>query len=65
MYELDEELRPVKHYYLADEETVKAAIAAVQNQVRPTSALIALSSLIVLISHFSFRARASEWHADR
>ena len=34
MYELDEELRPLKHYYLADEETVKAAIAAVQHQVR-------------------------------
>lgn len=34
VYELDEELRPVKHYYLADEETVKAAVAAVQHQVR-------------------------------
>jgi len=32
VYELDAELRPVKHYYLADEETVKAALAAVANQ---------------------------------
>jgi 2,3-bisphosphoglycerate-dependent phosphoglycerate mutase len=32
VYELDENVRPVKHYYLADEETVKAAIAAVQSQ---------------------------------
>jgi 2,3-bisphosphoglycerate-dependent phosphoglycerate mutase len=32
VYELDEELRAVKHYYLADEETVKAAIASVANQ---------------------------------
>jgi len=32
VYELDEHLKPVKHYYLADEETVKAAISAVQNQ---------------------------------
>lgn len=32
VYELDENLRPVKHYYLADEEAVKAAQAAVANQ---------------------------------
>jgi 2,3-bisphosphoglycerate-dependent phosphoglycerate mutase len=32
VYELDADLKPIKHYYLADEETVKAAIAAVQNQ---------------------------------
>lgn len=32
VYELDAELKPVKHYYLADEETVKAALAAVANQ---------------------------------
>lgn len=33
VYELDDvTLRAVKHYYLADEETVKQAIASVANQ---------------------------------
>jgi 2,3-bisphosphoglycerate-dependent phosphoglycerate mutase len=32
VYELDENLKPVKHYYLADEATVKAAVEAVANQ---------------------------------
>nr|CDS33978.1 phosphoglycerate mutase [Hymenolepis microstoma] len=32
VYELDKDLRPIKHYYLADEETVKAAINSVANQ---------------------------------
>jgi 2,3-bisphosphoglycerate-dependent phosphoglycerate mutase len=32
VYELDADLKPVKHYYLADEETVKAALASVANQ---------------------------------
>ena len=32
VYELDENLKPLKHYYLADEEKVKAAAAAVANQ---------------------------------
>jgi 2,3-bisphosphoglycerate-dependent phosphoglycerate mutase len=32
VYELDCDLRPVKHYYLADEETVKQAVAAVAAQ---------------------------------
>ena len=32
VYELDENLKPVKHYYLADEETVKQAQAAVAAQ---------------------------------
>lgn len=32
VYELDANLKPVKHYYLADEATVKAAIEAVANQ---------------------------------
>ncbi len=32
MYELDEQLKPIKHYYLASEEEVKAAIAKVANQ---------------------------------
>jgi len=32
VYELDENLRPIKHYYLADEEAVKAAQAAVAAQ---------------------------------
>jgi 2,3-bisphosphoglycerate-dependent phosphoglycerate mutase len=32
VYELDAELKPVKHYYLADEATVAAAVNAVANQ---------------------------------
>jgi 2,3-bisphosphoglycerate-dependent phosphoglycerate mutase len=32
VYELDEDLKPVKHYYLADEATVKAKIEAVAKQ---------------------------------
>lgn len=32
VYELDANLKPIKHYYLADEETVKAAQQAVANQ---------------------------------
>jgi 2,3-bisphosphoglycerate-dependent phosphoglycerate mutase len=32
VYELDEDLKPIKHYYLGDEEAVKKAIEAVANQ---------------------------------
>lgn len=32
VYELDAELKPLKHYYLADEETIKKAMEAVKNQ---------------------------------
>jgi 2,3-bisphosphoglycerate-dependent phosphoglycerate mutase len=32
VYELDENLKPIKHYYLGDEEAVKKAMAAVANQ---------------------------------
>jgi 2,3-bisphosphoglycerate-dependent phosphoglycerate mutase len=32
VYELDEALRPVRHYYLADEKAVRAAAEAVANQ---------------------------------
>jgi len=32
VYELDADLKPLKHYYLADEETVRAAIAGVAAQ---------------------------------
>jgi len=32
VYELDADLKPIKHYYLGDEETVKAAAAAVAAQ---------------------------------
>ena len=32
VYELDEQLKPIKHYYLASEEEVKAKIAAVKAQ---------------------------------
>lgn len=32
VYELDDELQPIKHYYLMDEEELKAKLAAVANQ---------------------------------
>lgn len=32
VYELNENLKPIKHYYLASEEEVKAAEAKVANQ---------------------------------
>ncbi len=32
VYELDDNLKPIKHYYLADEEALKAAEEAVKNQ---------------------------------
>jgi 2,3-bisphosphoglycerate-dependent phosphoglycerate mutase len=32
VYELDDSLKPLKHYYLGDEETIRAALAAVANQ---------------------------------
>ena len=32
VYELDDELKPIKHYYLGDAEAIAAAQAAVANQ---------------------------------
>jgi len=32
VYELDKDLKPIKHYYLADEETVRAKQASVASQ---------------------------------
>jgi hypothetical protein len=32
VYELDADLKPIKHYYLADDETVKAAVEEIANQ---------------------------------
>jgi 2,3-bisphosphoglycerate-dependent phosphoglycerate mutase len=38
VYELDEDLRPIRHYYLGDPQKAAAAAAAVANQSRaPTS----------------------------
>jgi len=34
VYELDHDLRPIKHYYLGDQEAVQAAINAVKNQAK-------------------------------
>jgi len=34
VYELDEELRPIKHYYLGDQSIIEAGIAAVENQTK-------------------------------
>ena len=32
VYELDDDLRPIRHYYLGDPETIKAAMQAVADQ---------------------------------
>jgi 2,3-bisphosphoglycerate-dependent phosphoglycerate mutase len=32
VYELDDDLKPIKHYYLGDEEAVRKAMEAVANQ---------------------------------
>jgi 2,3-bisphosphoglycerate-dependent phosphoglycerate mutase len=32
VYELDADLKPVKHYYLGDDEAIKKAMEAVANQ---------------------------------
>jgi 2,3-bisphosphoglycerate-dependent phosphoglycerate mutase len=34
VYELDDDLKPIRHYYLGDQEAIKAAIDAVANQSR-------------------------------
>jgi 2,3-bisphosphoglycerate-dependent phosphoglycerate mutase len=34
VYELDENLKPIRHYYLGDQEAIRAAIDAVANQSR-------------------------------
>lgn len=34
IYELDEDMRPLRHYYLGDQEAVQAAINAVKNQAK-------------------------------
>jgi 2,3-bisphosphoglycerate-dependent phosphoglycerate mutase len=36
VYELDEDLKPLKHYYLGDPAAVEAAMLAVANQGRAT-----------------------------
>ena len=38
IYELDEELKPIRNYYLGDAETIKAAMQAVANQGKATPA---------------------------
>jgi 2,3-bisphosphoglycerate-dependent phosphoglycerate mutase len=32
VYELDENLKPIRHYYLGDQDAIAAAMAAVANQ---------------------------------
>ena len=34
IYKLDDDLKPINHYYLGDPEAVKQAIEAVENQGR-------------------------------
>jgi len=36
VYELDSQLKPIRHYYLGDEETIKASMQAVANQGKAT-----------------------------
>ena len=38
VYELDDDLRPLRHYYLGDEEQIRAAMQAVANQGKAQSA---------------------------
>lgn len=38
VYELDDDLRPIRHYYLADPEEIQAAMAAVANQGKAAEA---------------------------
>jgi 2,3-bisphosphoglycerate-dependent phosphoglycerate mutase len=37
IYELDDNLKPIRHYYLGDEQAVKRAAEAVAQQGRKTS----------------------------
>jgi len=37
VYELDKDLKPIKHYYLGDQETVKAKINAIKNKESKTN----------------------------
>ncbi len=39
VYELEDDLRPIRHYYLGDPETVKKATQAVTNQTAKKSGL--------------------------
>jgi len=32
VYELDDDMKPIRHFYLGDEESIKAAMASVANQ---------------------------------
>jgi len=32
VYELDDRLRPIRHYYLGDQDTIRAAMQAVADQ---------------------------------
>ena len=34
VYELDEELKPIKHYYLGDQEEIEKQMQAVANQAK-------------------------------
>jgi 2,3-bisphosphoglycerate-dependent phosphoglycerate mutase len=38
VYELDNQLKPIRHYYLGDEEAIKASMQAVANQGKATLA---------------------------
>ena len=37
VYELDDVLRPVRHYYLGDQEEIKTAIQKVEDQAKKTN----------------------------
>jgi 2,3-bisphosphoglycerate-dependent phosphoglycerate mutase len=38
VYELDDDLRPLRHYYLGDEDQIRAAMQAVANQGKASQA---------------------------
>ncbi len=38
VYELDDDLRPLRHYYLGDEDQIRAAMLAVANQGKANQA---------------------------
>ncbi len=37
VYELDDELKPIRHYYLGDQSAIEAAMQAVANQEKPSN----------------------------
>eukprot|EP01034_Spumella_vulgaris_P043341 gene43341-53811_t len=49
VYELDADLKPIRHYYLGDPAAIAAAQAAVANQGKANAGAVLLSSLVFLL----------------